>query len=189
MTFTTLRAALAALALLSLSGCIDSSGPIMPDSQPVFGPKLRVQTFTLRKGYAYDAAPANFDWNGHLYAHSGGKSLGVSAFSVHPFEAGDYIVQTVPERRARISEYGLMHRIAEGVYVVWAIDEMDADEATRTAYCRKGEKNDPSPCRIETRDQLFAFARATAARNKEDGGLVIRLPDGSQKQERPARRR
>jgi hypothetical protein len=32
-------------------------------------------------------------------------------------------------------------------------------------------------CRIETREQLFAFARATAARRKTDGGLAIRLPD------------
>ena len=88
----------------------------------------------------------------------------------------------------RITEYALLHKLAEGVYQVIAIDEADADEPTRAAYCGKGDKTDPSPCRIATRDQLFAFARATAARRKTDGGLVIRLPD-NEKAARPARER
>ncbi len=182
------RAAIAALCALSLSGCIDSSSPILPDSQPVFGPRVKLQLFTLRKGFARDPAQANFVWNGALYAHAGGGMREISAFSVHPFEAGDYIIQEVPARRARISEYALLHKLAEGVYQVIAIDEADADEPTRTAYCGKGDKTDPSPCRIETRDQLFAFARATAARRKDDGGLAIRLPDGLERPERSARR-
>jgi len=80
----------------------------------------------------------------------------------------------------------VLHKLAEGVYQVIAIDEADADEPTRAAYCGKGDKTDPSPCRIENRDQLFAFARATAARQKTEGGLVIRLPEDP---ERPARRK
>ncbi|MEI9803885.1 MAG: hypothetical protein WDN48_04715 [Pseudolabrys sp.] len=95
----------------------------------------------------------------------------------------------MPAKRVRITEYALLHKIADGVFQVLPIDEEDADEPTRVAYCGKGEPNDPSPCRIQTRDQLFAFARATAARRKDDGGLVIRLPDGSDKAERPAKRR
>ena len=182
------RAGLAALFALSLSGCIDSSGPILPDTQDVFGPRLKLQFFTLRKGFAHDSVQANFKWNGSLYAHAGGGMKEVSAFSVHPFEAGDTIIQVVPAKRARITEYALLHKLAEGVYQVIAIDEADADEPTRAAYCGKGDKKDPSSCRIETRDQLYAFARATAARQKNDGGLVIRLPDGAQQPERPARR-
>ena len=67
-----------------------------------------------------------------------------------------------------------MRKLADGVYQVIAIDEADADEATRAANCKH-----PGgiACRIETREQLFAFARATAARRKNDGGLAIRLPD------------
>jgi hypothetical protein len=173
----------------SLSGCIDSSGPILSESQAVFGPRLKLQFLTLRKGFAHDPTQANFNWNGPLYAHAGGGMKDVSAFSVHPFEAGDYIIQEVPAKRVRITEYALLHKLAEGVYQVVAIDEADADEPTRAAYCGKGDKTDPSSCRIETRDQLFAFARATAARQHDDGGLVIRLPDGPQTPERPAKRR
>jgi hypothetical protein len=108
----------------------------------------------------------------------------VSAFSVNRFEAGDYILQVVPSGKVRATEYALLHRLAEGVYQVLPIDEADADEPTRAAYCKRVDK---SPCRIENREQLFAFARATAARQKDDGGLVVRLPDAAER--RPQARR
>ncbi|HEY4980970.1 MAG TPA: hypothetical protein VII24_03285 [Pseudolabrys sp.] len=151
----------------------------------MFGQRARFQLFGMRKGLAVDPEQATFTWNGALYAHSSGGMKDVSAFSVHPFEAGDFIIQSVPANRARITEYAVMHKLMDGVYQLVVIDEADADEPTRAAYCGKGEKNDRS-CRIETRDQLLAFARATAARQKTDGGLVIRLPEDT---ERPARRK
>ena len=126
-----------------------------------------------------------FAWNGALYAHAGGGMKDVSAFSVHPFEGRRFHHSERAGQSARITEYAVMHKLVDGVYQVIVIDEADADEPTRAAYCGKGEKNDRS-CRIATRDQLFAFARATAARRKDDGGLVIRLPD---KPEQPAKRR
>ena len=73
-----------------------------------------------------------------------------------------------------------MRKLAEGVYQVIAIDEDDADAATRAAECKHPGG---AACRIETREQLFTFARATAAKRKTDGGLAIRLEDA-----RPKRR-
>src|SRR5665647_855257 len=35
----------AALCALSLTGCIDSTGPILADAEPVFGQKLRLQFY------------------------------------------------------------------------------------------------------------------------------------------------
>jgi len=183
------RCGLAALCALMLAGCIDSSGPILAASQDVFGPKLKIQLFTLREGRAREPMQAEFRWNGALYEHAGGGLREVSAFSAHPFEGGDYIIQEIPAKRPRISEYALLHKLADGVYMVWPIDEMDADEPTRAAFCGKGDAKDPSACRIETREQLFAFARATSARNKPDGGLAVRLPDGSEKPQRAPIRR
>jgi hypothetical protein len=171
-----LRAATAALCALSLAGCVDSADPILADSQPVFGERLKLQLYTLDKGYAREPVQVTYAWNGGLYTHAGGGLREVSAFSVHPFEGGDYIIQTVSGKKALAAEYALMHKLADGVYRVNAIDEADADEQTRVAYCKRLDR---AACRIATREQLFAFARATAARNKEDGGLVIRLPDGS----------
>lgn len=37
---------------LSLAACIDSSGPILQNAQPLFGQELRLQFYTLRKGFA-----------------------------------------------------------------------------------------------------------------------------------------
>ena len=174
------RAAFATLCGLALSGCIDSSGPILADAQPVLGPKLNLQLYALRDGHALDPERARFSWNGKLYLQSGHGMNDVKGFTVHPFEGGDFIIQSSPTRHPQIAEYALMRKLAEGVYQVIAIDE--ADEPTRTANCAH-----PGgvACRIETREQLFAFARATAARRKTDGGLAIRLPDDM----RPRRRR
>jgi hypothetical protein len=103
---------------------------------------------------------------------------------VHPFEAGNYIIQSVPANKAQNTEYAMLHKLADGVYLVIAVDEADADEATRAANCKYPGG---AACRIETREQLLAFTRATAARKKTDGGLVIQLPEGSQRPERAAR--
>jgi hypothetical protein len=183
------RAAAAVLFALSLSGCVDSSNPIMPDAQAVLGQRLRLQFYGLRNGVAHEPEQATFKWNGTLYVRTGGGMRDVGGFSIHPFENGDFIVQETPAKRPHMFEYALMHKLLDGVYQVIVIDEDDADEATQTGQCGKGTKSDPASCRIQTRDQLFAFARATAARHRDTGGLVIRLPDEEEKPARARRRR
>jgi hypothetical protein len=179
-----IRAGVAALCALTLAGCIDSGDPILSDSQAVFGPNLKLQLYGLRKDYATEPQQVKFKWNGALYVHAGGGLREVSAFSVQRFESGDYIIQEVPAKRPRTTEYALLHKIAEGTYLVIVIDEADADEPTRAAFCGKGTKADPSSCRITTREQLIAFARATAARRHQDGGLAIRLEEDEPKKRR-----
>ncbi len=180
-----IRAAIIIAAGLQLAACIDSTGPILSDSRPLLGEKtVKLQLYTLRDGVVREPTTASFRWNGALYDRTGGGVPEISAFSVHEFEAGDLIVQTVPTNRPRITEYGLLRKLAEGVYQLIPIDEADADEPTRADLCRKV---DNSPCHIETRDQLFAFARATAVRQKNTGALVLRLPDGSGPPARAAR--
>jgi hypothetical protein len=168
------RAAFAALCGLALTGCIDSPGPILTDAQPVLGPHLNLQLYSLREGHAHDPERASFAWNGKLYVRSGGGMKDVSSFTLHPFEADGYIIQSSPVRHPQIAEYALMRKLAEGVYQVIAIDEDDADAPARATNCKHPGG---AACRIETREQLFTFARATAARRKTDGGLAIRLED------------
>jgi hypothetical protein len=177
------RAALAALCALSLSGCIDSASPILSDSQQLFGPQATFQLYGLRKGFAVEPERATFSWDGGRYVRKSGGLKDVHAFSVHPFEGDDYIVQSAPAKKPDMTEYAVMHRLTDGVYQVVVIDETDADEPTRTAHCDKGAKNDRA-CRIKTRDQLLLFARATAARRKDDGGLAIRLQDDQRSDKR-----
>jgi hypothetical protein len=176
MRYIFVRTAIAALCALSLSGCIDSASPILSDSQQLFGPRATFQLYGLRKGFAVEPEQVTFSWDGARYVRKSGGLKDVRAFSVHPFEAGDYIVQSAPANKPNMTEYAVMHRLTDGVYQVVVVDENDADEPTRAAHCGKGEKNDRS-CRINTREQLFAFARVTAARKKDDGGLAIRLSD------------
>jgi hypothetical protein len=96
----------------------------------------------------------------------------VTAFTVHPFEANSYIIQSAAAKRPHIVEYAVAHKLAEGVYQVIAIDQDYANRATRARNCKRA---DDSHCRVMTRKQLFVFARATAARHKGEGGLVLRL--------------
>ena len=165
---------------LSLSGCIDSATPILKDSQAVFGDRPNFQLYGLRKGFAIEPERVTFAWKDSVYRRIHGGLRDVTAFSVHPFENGLFIVQSTSTKQPPMTEYAVMRKLTGGVYQVTVIDEADADDATRAAHCGKGEKNDRS-CRITTREQLFAFARATAARQKDDGGLAIRLRDDEPK--------
>jgi hypothetical protein len=168
---------LAALCALSLSGCVDSVGPILPDARPLFGNDLRLQFYTLRKGFADEPEQASFKWDGERYIHAGGGMTDVTAFTVHRLEGRAYIVQSVAAKRPNIIEYAVAHELTEGVFQVTPIDQDDADGATRARSCRQV---DGSYCRITTRSQLIAFARATDARQKGEGGLVLRLSGSSE---------
>jgi hypothetical protein len=180
-----LRAVLIAFVAGTLAGCVDSAGPILVDAKPVFGPQLRLHFYGLRKGHVDDPEQADYAWRDGHYQHVRGGMTDIKGFTVHPFEAGDAIVQTVPADRTHSVEYALVHTLVPGVYQVVPIDENDADAATRAANCpdRAG-----SACRIETREQLFALARATAARRSDKGGLALRLPDGPEQGQTPAAR-
>ncbi len=163
-----------------LAGCINSSAPILTEAKPLLGERLHLQLYSLRAGSAVDPEQVTYVWNGTHYARTRG-SRNMNDFTVHAFEGGDLIVQTVPSGRVRSTEYALLHPLMDGVYYVVVIDEDDADEATRNANCAKAGDY---ACRVTTREQLFAFARATAARKKTDGGLAIRLADEKAPQKR-----
>ena len=172
------RAAVAALCAVPLFACIDSREPILTDARPMLGERLNLQLYTLRDGHASDPERGRFVWDGQRYRRTRGGMKDVASFTLHPFEGGDAIVQSISVRHPEHVEYAVMHPLADGVYLVRAIDEEDADAATRAKLCEKTEKYS---CRISTRDQLSAFARATAARKATSGGLALRLPDAGGK--------
>ena len=177
-----IRALIAALCALSLAGCIDSAKPILTDAKPVLGQHLRLQLYSLRKGFAGEPEQTEYAWNGTYYAHVSGSMKDVPGFTVHPFEGGDYIVQTRPDDPKDTIDYALMHPFVDGVYLVAVIDENDAAAAARAANCGKAKGYS---CQVETRAQLWALARATAAQRHERGGLAIRLPDEAKHPARP----
>src|SRR5262249_61484743 len=90
-------------------------------------------------------------------------------FTIHPYEGRDLITQSQTSRGSTTIEFGLARRIAEGVYLIIPIQEDDADQPTRERFCTKTQGAD---CRISTPEQLFVFARATAARDEDNGGVA-----------------
>ena len=158
------HAALAALFAIPLTDHIDSSAPILAESRPVRGPEPKAQLYASRKAYATEPERADYTWNRELNAHTGGD---VHVFSVHP--ANDYIVQTVQK-----TEHSLLRKFAKGVYLVVVVDDADANEATRAAYCKYVER---SSRRIEPAEHPFTYTLATPARQKDEGSLAIRLSD------------
>jgi hypothetical protein len=162
--------ALAALALLT--GCIDSTAPILTDSQQLLGGRPRLQFYGLHHGGAYEPTSATFRWRDGRYVYTGGTFKDVGAFTLHAFEGADLIVQSI--NAGKPVEYALARKMADATYLVFPIDENDADEATRAKLCSKDAQ---AACRISTREQLLAFARATAAKPHTIGGLALLLAD------------
>jgi hypothetical protein len=174
MICTGLRTIVYLSGCLLLAGCIRADGPILSDSAQPFGEQLRLQLYGLSNGFARDPEIVSFKWNGHHYTRTGGGLRDVSGFTVHPFEGDDFIIQTVPGKPSEAAEFAIAHKLAGGVWQVTPIDEADADAATRDRFCNKPTT---ATCVVETREQVLAFARATAAHRGDNGGLAIRLPD------------
>ncbi len=161
--------AFVALAGLLPAACIDSKMPILTDAKPLFGKQARFHFYDLHEGGAKQEKAVTYKWNGSRYAISG-KRNDMEDFTIHEFEGSDFIIQGISPNKGRMVEYSLARKLAEGVYLLTVIDEHDADEATRAKYCVKVESD---PCRVETQEQLFALARATAAKPRQQGGLAV----------------
>src|SRR5215471_2599957 len=157
---------------LALGGCISSTSPILSDSKPVLGERGVIHTFTLSGGAAHEPGIVAFQWSGSRYVLTG-KSIGFSEFSAHAYEGRDWIMQGTAQRPPRGIEYGLARKLADGVYLLLPINEEDADAAAREKFCTKTQG---ASCRIATPEQLFVFARASADKPPEGGGLAVVVP-------------
>jgi hypothetical protein len=163
---------LALASVVMLAGCIDSTQPILTDGQPLLGERLHLQFYALRDGVARDPEQATFVWRDGRYVRIAGSADDKGAFTLHAFEGADLIVQSM--RPDKPTEYAIARKLAEGTYLVVAVDETFADETARKNYCTI----DPiTACRVSTRDAVLAFARATAAKPLASGGLAVILGD------------
>ena len=157
---------------LTLPSCVDSAKPLLGDARPLLGGQLRLQLFALREGAAHDATVVTFQWRNGRYLLKSGKAEGFGDITVHDFAGPDLIVQSM--RPGLPTEYAIARKIADGTYLVFAIDESDADQAIRDKLC--GAHQGLS-CRIETQDAVLALARATAAKAHSTGGLAVLMAD------------
>jgi hypothetical protein len=160
--------ALASFALLA--GCIDSAAPILTDAQPRLGLAPHLQFYALHDGAAHDPSEETFNWRDSRYVPVKGSADDMGEFTLHDFENGDLIVQNV--RSGHPAEYAIARKLADGAYLVIAIDENDADAATRSKYC---STDGGHACRVTTGEAILALARATAAKPHARGGLAVLL--------------
>ena len=158
---------LAPLLALALTGCISATGEILGDAKAILGERIQVHAFASAKDGKRDYSTGIFEWSGSRYVRRSGD---FTDFTIHPYEGRDLIIQSRTSRGSSIIEFSLARRIAEGVYLIIPIQEEDADEPTRTRFCTKTQG---APCRISTPEQLFVFARATAARDEDNGGVAV----------------
>src|SRR5262249_9102927 len=153
----------APLLAIGLTGCISATGPILGDAKAILGDRVQVHAFASPKDGKRDYTTGIFEWSGSRYVRRTGD---FTDFTVHPYDGRDLIIQSQPSRGSTTIDFGLARRIAEGVYLIIPIQEEDADEPTRERFCTKTQE---ATCRISTPEQLFVFARATAARDEDIG--------------------
>src|SRR5271156_4611637 len=147
------------LSLAPLAGCIDSAEPLLTDAQPLLGERPSLQLYALRDGAAHEPAIADFTWRENRYVRISGNADGIGDFTLHRFEGADLLVQSL--RHGLPVEYAIAHELADGTYLVIAIDETEAGEAVRGQFCST-EKG--LACRVSTREAVLAFAHATGAK-------------------------
>src|SRR5262245_16829079 len=152
---------------LALTGCISATGPILGDAKAILGDRIQVHAFASPKDGKRDYSTGIFEWSGSRYVRRSGD---FTDFTIHPYEGRDLIIQSQTSRGSTTIEFALARRIAEGVYLLIPIQEEDADEPTRARFCTKTQG---ASCRISTPEQLFVFARATAARDEDNGGVAV----------------
>jgi hypothetical protein len=158
--------------LAVLAGCIDSAQPLLDDALPLLGERLNLQLYAMRENAVYDPATANFVWqNGH-YARTGGTDTSLHDFTLHAFQGSDLIAQEI--HAGSPVNYAILRKLAEGTYLVFIINESDADKATRKRFC---SNRSGAGCTVTTRQAVLAFARVSAAKRPSLGGLVLLLAD------------
>jgi hypothetical protein len=155
-----------------LTGCISATAPILTDAQAILGEQIDVHVFSGPKGAGSPHTVVTYQWNGSRYLPRD-ASQDFGEFTIHPYEGRDLIVQTRAARVPRVTEFALARRLAERVYLLTPINEEDADEAMRERFCTKTQD---AACRISTPEQLFVFARATAAKDEDSGGIAVIVP-------------
>src|SRR5262245_48897788 len=154
-----------------LTGCVDSAAPLLTGAQPMLGSTVRIHGYSLVEGRASGPDIANFRWDGAQYRAVGRPTFDVAAFTAVPLADNDLVIQSRSSRpQVKGIEYALARKLADGVYLVAAIDEDDADAETRAKFC---VKTPASGCRLENSEALLAFARAIAAKTDLKGSLAV----------------
>ena len=164
--------AAAATATFTLSACVELQMPLITDARPLIGQQFEVhlyENFVDNKANNFHAAV--YRWKDGQYVRASGLASDAKRFVAQPLAANDFIIQSSDENGKRFL-YWIGRKLTDGVYLIFPLDETDADDATRNTICGKDQ---PDFCRIGTNAQLVTLARATAAKPVRDPALGVLL--------------
>ena len=169
--------AVVGIATLLLSACIQSKAPLITDAQPLLGQQFEVhlyEDFVDNKASGLHASA--YQWKDDQYVRLSGLARDAKRFVAEPLAGNDFLIQSSDEN-GKIFLYWIGRRLSPGVYLIFGIDEMHADEATRKIIC--GDPPD-NICWVTTRDQLLTMARATTSQSPRNPALgVVMTKSGS----------
>lgn len=174
-------AAAAVSATLLLSGCVESERPLLSDAKPLLGQQFEVhlyEDFVNKK--ASDFHTSVYHWKDGQYERASNLARDVTRFAAQSFTAEDFLIQAARDTEKKTSgeheklfDYWIGRRLVDGVYLIFALDEADVDDATRGAMC--GKEKPPGICHIRSYGQLAILARATAAKPVRKAALGVIL--------------
>jgi hypothetical protein len=162
---------LAVVATVSLSACVESKNPLVTDAKPLVGQQFEVhlyEDFVEKKASGFHSAV--YQWKNGQYVRASGLVRDVKHFVAEPLTGDDFIIQSSDDRDNYL--YWIGRRLTPGVYMIFGIDEKDADDATRKAIC--GDRQDDI-CMVTNHQQLATMARASAAKPPRNPALGVLL--------------
>ena len=165
--------AAAVTATLALSGCVESQMPLMTDAKPLLGQQFEVHLYeNFVDGKATDFHTSVYHWKGRQYVRGSGLAKDAKRFAAQPLAANDFLIQSSDDD-AKVFYYWIGRKLASGVYLIFPLNEADADEATRSAAC--GTNQPQGICWVRNYDQLVTLARATATKPMREAALGVVL--------------
>jgi hypothetical protein len=159
-----------AIVTMLLAGCVESSKPLITNARPLIGERFEVhlyENFVENKASYFHTAV--YQWRDGQYLRASGLANDAKRFAAEPLAGSDFILQSTDDEGKRFV-FWIGRKLSDGVYLIFALNAEDADEATRTANCSK-ETTDL--CRIATHEHLVAMARAAAAKPVRDAALAV----------------
>jgi len=160
-------------AALVLSGCVESQTPLITDARPLLGQQFEVHLYEdFVDGKATDFHTANYRWHDGQYMRGSGAARDAKRFVAQSLAGNDFLLQSSDDR-GKPFYYWIGRKLAVGVYLIFPLDETDADEAMRIAIC--GKDRPDGFCPVASYDQVLTLARATAAKPVQKAALGVVL--------------
>ena len=159
---------------LFAGGCVQSEKPLLADAKPLMGASFEVHFYEdFVDGKASAVHMASYRWTDKHYVLISGNER-ISSFVGVALDNENFLVEGVRQGNPGYS-FWIAHKIVDGVYLIAAVDEAAAGDATKKKVCT-GKKVEGS-CYVETEEQLMTIAKANASKPLRDptlGVLVLR---------------